>query len=99
MAKKTYYNLGNMKTKKDKDADGNLQYYIEIDQKLQGRLSIDGKKITTKFIDVERPTTKFDRMLSKGVIDQNEYDKKTEEYSKEGRLSFIKFDLQIANEE
>lgn len=107
MAKKTYHNLGSMKLKKDKDENGNLQYYVEIDQKILDKIRIDGKKIS-KFIQVERPTQKFDRMLAAGKIDEKEYEEKTAQFDStidpqtkqpRGKLSFVKFDLQAVSEE
>lgn len=98
MAKK-FHNIGSMKTKKEKDANGNPQYYIEIDKNYIGRISIDGKPVTTKFINVDRPTSKFDRMLKSGKIKEDEYDQKTADFAPDGKLSFVKFDLQIVEEE
>jgi hypothetical protein len=103
MAKK-YYNLGSMKTKKEKDADGNVQYYIELDKELVGKLKIDGKPLAKSndgkvYIQVERPTAKFDRMLASGKISDTEYNDKTERFSKDGDLSFVKFDLQAVTED
>lgn len=90
-----YHNIGSMKTKKDRDADGNVQYYIEIDKDYLGRISIDGKPLVDKYIDVERPTAKYDRMLKAGKIKEDEYDQKTAMYAPEGKAAFVKFDLQM----
>lgn len=98
MAKKTYHNLGSMKLKKDKDENGNAQYYIELDKKIADRIKIDGKPIS-KFINVERPTAKFDRMLASGKLSPEEYEQKIEEFGAEGKLSFVKFDLQATQED
>lgn len=98
MAKK-YHNIGSMKTKKEKDKDGNVQYLIEIDKKYIGRISIDGKPITGKYINVDRPTTKYDRMLQSGKITEDEYEQKTAEFAPDGKLAFVKFDLQIVTED
>lgn len=98
MAKKTYFNLGSMKLRKDKDENGNPQYYVELDPKIVDKIRIDGKKIT-KYFQVERPTAKFDRMLASGKINEKEYEEKVAEYEKDGRLSFVKFDLQATSDE
>lgn len=98
MSKKKFNNIGSMKTKKEKDENGNPQYYIELDKNFIGRLTLDGKPFG-KYIDVQRPTTKFDRMLKAGTIDEAEYDQKTAEFAADGKLSFVKFDLQIVTEE
>lgn len=95
---KTYHSIGQMKTKKDKDENGNVQYLIEIDKKYLGRISIDGIPLTSKYVNVERPTKKFDKMLAKGSIDEVEYDQKMADFSPEGKLSFVKFDIQIVTE-
>lgn len=95
---KKFNNLGSMKLKKDKDKDGNPQYYIELDQKIIEKLKLDGKPLS-KFINVERPTAKYDRMLKAGKITQEEYEAKIADFDKEGRLSFVKFDLQVQTED
>ncbi len=94
---KTYTTLGAMKTKKEKDENGNPQYYIQLDKKLIGKLKLDGVPVT-EFIQVERPTAKFDRMLKAGKIAEAEYDEKTGAFAKDGKLEFVKFDLQIVTE-
>lgn len=104
MAKKTYHNLGSMKLKKDKDANGNAQYYIEVDKKIADRIKIDGKPLSKNkdgkvFISVERPTDKFDRMLAAKAIDVKEYEEKVGQFEADGKLSFIKFDLQATTDE
>lgn len=96
---KKFHNIGSMKTKKERDENGDVQYYIEIDKSFLGRISIDGKAITGKYINVDRPVAKFDRMLKSGKIDESEYDKKTADFAPEGKLAFVKFDLQIVTEE
>jgi hypothetical protein len=93
-----YNNFGSMKLKKEKDKDGNPQYYIELDQKIIDRLKFDGKPLD-KFIQVERPTAKFDRMLNSGKLSQDEYDAKVAQFDKDGKLSFVKFDLQIVTKD
>ncbi len=97
MAKK-FNAIGSMKTKKEKDANGNPQYYIEIDKNFIDRLKLDGKPIG-KYINVERPTSKYDRMLKSGKIDEAEYDEKTAQFAADGKLAFVKFDLQIVQED
>lgn len=98
-----YHNLGSMKTMKDKDADGNVQYYIEIDKEVAGKIKIDGKPLKSKngkfYLQVERPTAKFDRMLNSGKITETEYNEKTARYAKDGDLNFVKFDLQAVTED
>lgn len=112
MAKKNYHNIGSMKTKKDKDEDGNVQYVIQLDKKYQGKIFIQDEKgkfqPVSEYIQVERPTEKFDRMLVKGTIDEKEYEQKVAQFDSTvdprtkqslGKLSFIKFDLQMITEE
>jgi hypothetical protein len=112
MAKKNYHNIGSMKTKKDKDEDGNVQYVIQLDKKYHGKIFIknDQGKLepVTEYISVERPTVKYDRMLKKGTIDEKEYEEKVDQFDStvdpktkqpRGKLSFIKFDLQMVTEE
>lgn len=113
MAKK-YHNFASMKTKKDKDENGNVQYLIELDKKYIDKLFLyDSEKkryvpVPGKYINVDRPTTKFDRMLKSGKITEAEYEQKVSEYDASidpqtkqprGKLAFVKFDLQIVTED
>lgn len=101
---KDYHDIGSMKTKKEKDKDGNLQYYIELDKKYEGRISIDGKKLTSRFINVNRPVAKLESLLKNRIITEAEFDKKLDEFDAtidpqtklpRGKLSFVKFDLKL----
>lgn len=113
MAKKQYYNIGSMKTKKDKDENGNVQYVIQLDKKMVGKIFIQDEK-TKKFkpideyINVERPTAKFERMLAADKISEKEFEEKVDQYDATidpktkqpiGKLSFVKFDLQMTTTE
>ena len=92
---KDYHNIGSMKTKKEKDDEGNTQYYIEIDKKYLGRISIDGKKLTSKYINVNRPTVKLEGLLKAGVITEADFDQQSADFAPEGKLNFVKFDLKL----
>jgi ACT domain-containing protein len=102
MAKK-YHNIGSMKTKKDKDEDGNVQYVIQLDKKYQGKIFVQDEKgkfkPVSEYIQVERPKAKFDRMLKAGKIEDTEYSDKVDQFEKGGKLEFVKFDLQMTTEE
>lgn len=104
MAKK-YHNIGSMKTKKDKDADGQVQYLIELDKAYLGKIFIYNETtkefvpMSGKYINVDRPTAKYDRMLKAGTIKEDEYDQKTSVFAPDGKASHVKFDLQIVTEE
>lgn len=99
---KNYTTIGSMKTRKERDENGQVQYYVQLDKKVLGKLFIKDDKgqyqSVTEYIQVERPTAKFDRMLKSGKIDETEYDKKTADYAKDGKLDFVKFELQIVTE-
>lgn len=106
MAKK-YHNLGSMKVRRKKNESDPAEYYIEIDREMLSKISIEGKPIS-KFIQVERPTAKFDRMLAAGKMSEAEYDKRVADFdasidpetgNPRGKSSFVKFDLQVVTED
>lgn len=88
-----FFNLGSIKTKKELDEDGKPQYYLEIDTKKITELKINGVVIDNKYLDVDRPSAKFKRMLKNKKISPEEFQSKTDDFEKGGKLEFVKFDV------
>lgn len=87
-----YVALGAITIKKEKDAQGRNQYYFKISDDVE--LTINGRKFTGKYLNVSRPTDKYDRMLEKGKISEDEHEQKCEQFEKGGKLSYISLELQ-----
>jgi hypothetical protein len=51
-------------------------YYVTLDKELT--LNVNGKPFTGKYINVDDPKLKFQRMLDKGLITEEEYQEKIE---------------------
>lgn len=103
--KKVYYpKIGTMIEKRDKetgepilDANDNKTYYIKIDK--DADIRINGKKVTSEYLNVGRPRDKYDRMKEKGTIDAKEHEEKVSRYEGEGDLSFAKFEISATTED
>lgn len=54
-------------------------YYIALDKEL--KLNVNGKNFDGKYIRVEEPKVKYQRMLEKGVITEEECESKIESIS------------------
>ena len=67
-----------------KGKDGGL--YIKVDDKIQ--LNVNGKAFDGKYINLQKPQLKYDRMLDKGVITESEYDEKLSRVPE-----FVKYEL------
>ncbi len=89
----TFINLGAIMTKKDRDAEGKLQYYIKLDKEV--KLVVNGKAATSEYINVQAPTVKYDKMLAKEKITEEECDIAKARFGAEGDLSYIKQELTI----
>ena len=86
MAKSSYVKLGAL----IKDKDGG--YYISVDDSLE---TINGKPIAPskngkRYISVEKPDVKYDRMLEGGHIDEDTYNERVENIPE-----FVKFELNV----
>lgn len=92
--RKRYLPVGAMILSKDADDKGRKSYYIKLSDKT--KITIDGVDVSGKYINVQRPADKFDRMLASGKITQEEYDEKVNQFSEGGNLSFITFELTAA---
>ena len=88
-----FINLGAIMTKKDRDGEGKLQYYIKLDKDV--KLVVNGKAATSEYIQVRDPKAKYTVMLEKGKITEEEHDTKRARFDAEGDLSFIKQELTI----
>lgn len=88
-----FINFGAIMTKKERDAEGKPQYYIKLNKDVE--LVVNGKKATSEYINVTSPKTKYDRMLEKGKITEEEADIAKARFDSEGDLSFIKQEMTI----
>jgi len=89
----TFINFGAIMTKKDRDAEDKPQYYIKLNKEVE--LVVNGKKVTSEYINVSSPKVKYDRMLEKGKISEEEADTAKARFDSNGDLSFIKQELTI----
>lgn len=80
--------VGAMLQKKELGQDGKPQYYLKIDENVE--VTVNGKKVTA--LNIERPTAKYERMLSSGKISAEDYEQKMELYE-DGELNFVKFEF------
>ena len=88
-----FINLGALMTKKERDAEGKLQYYIKLDKEL--KLVVNGKEATSEYIQVKNPKAKYDAMLAKGKLTEEEADIAKARFDKEGDLNYIRQELTI----
>lgn len=51
-------------------------FYIALDKEIN--LNVNGRKFTGKYISCDKPQAKFERMLAKGTITEEEYSEKVE---------------------
>lgn len=84
---KKFVNFGNLVLKKDG------KYAIKLDTR--NEIRINGEKVTSGYINAEAPLEKFNRMLEKQKISQEEYNQRVEEYSKGGKFEYVRLDLQV----
>lgn len=103
MAKK-YPEIGSMIAKRDKetnepvtDKNGKPTYYVKIDKNV--KLTVNGKPVTSGYLNINRPRDKFDRMLESGKITKQEHAQKIAEYEKGGKHDYINFVISAAIEE
>jgi len=89
----TFINLGALMTKKDRDENGKLQYYIKLDKEV--KITVNGKETTSEFIQVKNPQNKYDAMLAKGKITEEEADIAKARFVGEGDLAYIRQELTI----
>lgn len=88
-----FINFGALMSKKERDAEGKLQYYIKLDKDIE--LTVNGEKLTNEYIQVQNPKAKFDKMLEKGKITEEERDEKQARFDKGGDLEYIRQELVV----
>jgi hypothetical protein len=86
--KKKYVNVGILCKRKDGG------FYIKVDK--DSGLSIGGQDFSGQYINVSKPTEKYDRMLKAGKITEDEYNEKIDRYSQGGDLEWIRQELTVA---
>lgn len=86
-----YETLGTFCLKKKENPEEPNAYHIKLGKDV--KLTINGKEVDGLYLDVKKPEVKFDRMLAKGIISQEERNEKVAEFQEKGRLSFVKFDI------
>lgn len=73
------------------DDKGRKLYALKLDKKTQ--VIINGVDMSGKTLYVSRPEYKYRRLLEKGVIDEQEFQKKLEEHAPGGRLEFVQMEI------
>jgi hypothetical protein len=73
------------------DAKQRKQYAITLDKNTE--IIINGVNMTGKTLYVNRMDEVNDGKLQRGIIDQEEYDRKIEEFGQGGRLEFIQMEI------
>jgi len=68
-------------------------FYVKVEKDLD--IKINGEDFSGRYINMDKPTVKFDRMLKKGVITEEEYDEKCARFSKGGDLSWIRQEMSV----
>lgn len=76
-----FINLGSLNEKRD-----GAGYYIKLND--QVKLTINGQNFDGKYFNVEKPDKKYAVMLDKGMITEDEAEKKIENIP-----SFVRFEL------
>ena len=94
--KKTYAPVGVLIQDKELREDGQPKYYIKLSK--DTKVSINGKDLTGGYLQVSYPTDKFDNMLKRGSISQEDYLQKVSRFSEGGDLSYIAFEINAAFE-
>lgn len=73
------------------DDKGRKLYTLKLDKRTE--VVINGVNMTGKTLYVSRPETKLQRLLDRGIIDEEEFNKKLEEFSPGGRLDFVQMEI------
>ena len=73
------------------DDKGRKLYALKLDK--QTEVIINGVNMTGKTLYVSRPDVKLQRLLDRGVIDEQEYRKKVADFSPGGRLEFVQLEI------
>jgi hypothetical protein len=73
------------------DDKGRKLYVLKLDKNT--KITINGVDMTGKTLYVSRPETKLTRLLDRGVIDQEEFEKKVADFSPGGRLEFVQMEI------
>jgi hypothetical protein len=76
------YKLNNKKQK---------MFAIRLNKEL--KITIDGVDMTGKTLYLNSMEEVNNGKLQRGVIDQNEYDQKVEDYGPEGKLEFVRYEI------
>lgn len=91
-----FIDFGAIMTKKERDAEGKLQYYIKLNKDI--KISIDGEELTSEFINVKTPADKIQARIDSGKVDEDKIEKleKTKaRYLGDGDLNYIKQQLTV----
>jgi hypothetical protein len=73
------------------DGKNRKQYAITLDKNT--KITINGVDMTGKTLYVNRMDEVNDGKLKRGIIDQEEYNQKSEEFGPGGRLEFIQMEI------
>lgn len=81
--------IGSMMQKKENDKQGRAAYYIKISDDV--KVTVNGKEV--KFLNIQRPTDKYDYKVENGKMTGEEYDEAVARFQEGGDLSYIKFEI------
>lgn len=73
------------------DEKGRKLYVLKLDKNTE--VLINGVNMSGKTLYVSRPDTKLTRLLDRGIIDKNEFEKKVADFSPGGRLEFVQMEI------
>jgi hypothetical protein len=96
-----FINLGILCSKKDRDENDKLQYYIKLDKDV--KITVNGKETTSDFIQVQTPANKLAKRIASGKLDEakvEQLEKTMRRYlapkdEEVGDLNYIKQELTI----
>ena len=91
-----FINLGILCSKKDRDDEGKLQYYIKLDKDV--KITVNGKDTTSDFIQVATPANKLAKRIASGKLDEakiEQLEKTKARFEADGDLNYIKQELTI----
>ena len=91
-----FIDLGAIMTKKDRDANGKLQYYIKLNKELD--IVINGEKLTSEYVNVDAPANKIQKRIDSGKVDEEkieQLEKTKARYLGDGDLNYIKQQLTV----
>jgi len=91
-----FIDFGAIMTKKERDDEGKLQYYIKLNKDI--KVTIDGQKLTSEYINVKTPVQQIQARIDSGKNDEEkieQLEKTKARFEQGGDLEFIKQNLTV----